>query len=138
MRIILFRSYEHLMFYIILCVFCALVIFYIYQIMHCFSNKFKSLPSKFPKCFCNKNENKTVSSFFFDACFDCQCVNVALNNSSHSILILVKSIAVINFMKEILLAKKEMVGTNYLCYNSMAILCYNCMTSYFPKSISQF
>ena len=36
MRIILFRTYEHLKFYIILCKFCVLLIFDIYQTIYFF------------------------------------------------------------------------------------------------------
>ena len=67
MRIVLFRSYEHLKLHIILRIFCVLIIFYIYQTIHSFPNKFKSLPSKFHKFFCYNNEDKTTSSFFFAA-----------------------------------------------------------------------
>ena len=88
MRIISFRSYEHLKLYIILCIFCVLVMFFIYQIIHYFLNKCMSLPSKFQKCFYNNNEDKAVSVFFFDAYFDWWCVNVALNTSRHRILII--------------------------------------------------
>ena len=51
MKIILFRAYEHLKLYIILYIFYVLIIFYIYQTIHSFPNKLKSLPSKFRKCF---------------------------------------------------------------------------------------
>ena len=50
MRIIFFRTYEGLKLYIILCIFCVLMIFYIYQTINSFPDKFKSLPSKFRKC----------------------------------------------------------------------------------------
>ena len=63
---ILFRTYEHLKLYIILCISHALISFYIYQTIHSFPNKFNSLPSKFRKCFQYNSENKAVSSFFFD------------------------------------------------------------------------
>ena len=119
MRIILFRSYENLKLYVILCIFCVLMIFYIYQIIHSFPNKFKSLSSKFPIFFFYNNEDKAVSRFFFDAYFDRYCVNVALNNSTHSILIIRESIAVIKFMKEMLLNKKRRWYS--LCYNSMVL-----------------
>ena len=47
MRIISFKTYEHLKLYIILCIFRVLNTFYIYQTIHLFPNKFKSLPFKF-------------------------------------------------------------------------------------------
>ena len=51
MRIILFRTYELLKLYIILCIFHVLISFDIYQTIHSFPNKFQSLSSKFRKCF---------------------------------------------------------------------------------------
>ena len=73
MRIILFRTYEHLKLYIILRIFHILKTFYIYQTLHLLSNKFKSLLSKFRKVLWYDREDKAVSSFFFDAKFDRQC-----------------------------------------------------------------
>ena len=35
----------------ILCIFFVLIIFYIYQTIHSFPDKFRSLPTKFWKCF---------------------------------------------------------------------------------------
>ena len=75
MRIILFRTYEHLKLYIILRIFHILKTFYIYQTLHSLSNKFKSLLSKFRKVLWYDREDKAVSSFFFDAKFDRQCEN---------------------------------------------------------------
>ena len=75
MRIILFRTYEHLKLYIILRIFHILKTFYIYQTLHSLSNKFKSLLSKFRKVLWYVREDKAVSSFFFDAKFDRQCEN---------------------------------------------------------------
>ena len=54
MRIFLFRklkAHNHLKLFIILYIFHVLKTFYIYQTIHLFPNKFKSLPSKFRKCF---------------------------------------------------------------------------------------
>ena len=51
LSIILLRPYEHLKLYIILCIFHVLRTFYIYQTIHSFPIKFKSLPSKFRKRF---------------------------------------------------------------------------------------
>ena len=50
-KIILFRTYEHLQLYILLLIFHVLTTFYIYQTIHLFPNKFNSLPSKFRKFF---------------------------------------------------------------------------------------
>ena len=60
MKIILFRTYEHLKLYIILSIFHVL---YIYQTIHSLANKFKSLPSKFRECFWYNSEDKAVSNF---------------------------------------------------------------------------
>ena len=46
MKIILYRTYEHLQQYIILYIFHVLIIFYIYQTVHYFPNKFKFFLSK--------------------------------------------------------------------------------------------
>ena len=35
-----------------------------------------------------EKKDKKVLNFIFDACFDCECVNVASNNCTHSILII--------------------------------------------------
>ena len=51
MRMMFLRTYELLKLDIILCIFHVLISFYIYQTKHSFPNKFKSLPSKFRKCF---------------------------------------------------------------------------------------
>ena len=88
MRIILFRNYGSLKLYIILYIFYVLIIVSIYQTIHSNNNKFKSLPSKFRKCWYYNSEDKIVSSFSFDTYFDRQYVNVALNNSTHSVLII--------------------------------------------------
>ena len=56
--------------YIILCIFSVLIIFYIYQTIYCFPNKFKSLLEKFRKYFQYDKKDKAVSFFFFDAYFD--------------------------------------------------------------------
>ena len=87
-RIILFKIYERFKLYIILCIFCFLIIFYIYQTIHFFPNKFKSLRSKFHKCFKYNSEDKAVWNIFFDSYFDCYCVHVALSNSTYSISII--------------------------------------------------
>ena len=63
--LILFRSYEHLKLYIIIYIFDILIIFFIYKAKHFLPIKFKSLPSKFRKCFQYKNEDKNVSGVFF-------------------------------------------------------------------------
>ena len=47
MKIILFRTYEDLKLYIILCIFHVLKILYIYQAVHSFPNKFKFYPPIF-------------------------------------------------------------------------------------------
>ena len=88
MRITLFRTYERLKLYVILCIFYVLIISCIYQTIHSFPNKFKSLTSKSHKNFYYNSEDKAVSNFFFDAFFNRQCVHVALNSSKHSILII--------------------------------------------------
>ena len=49
--------------------------------MHYLPNEVKSLPWKFRKLFSYNNEDKPVSSFFFDSYFDSYYVNVALNDS---------------------------------------------------------
>ena len=49
--------------------------------MHYLPNEVKSLPWKFGKLFSYNNEDKPVSSFFFDSYFDSYYVNVALNDS---------------------------------------------------------
>ena len=51
MRIILFRTYEHLKLYIILYIFHVSITFFICQTIRSLPHKFKSLPSKFRKCF---------------------------------------------------------------------------------------
>ena len=71
MKIILFRTYEHLKLNIIICIFHVLITFYIYQAIHSFPNKFNSLPSTFRKCFQYNSEDKVISRFFFDAQLDC-------------------------------------------------------------------
>ena len=62
MRIILFRTYEHLKLYIILCIFCVPISLDIHQSKHSFPNKFKSLLSKLSKCFWYNANNKAVWS----------------------------------------------------------------------------
>ena len=64
MRIVLFRTYELLKLYIILCIFYVPIIFYICQTIHSFPKKFKSLPFKFLKCFLCNSDDKAVLSLF--------------------------------------------------------------------------
>ena len=97
--------------YITICIFCVLIIFYIYQTIHIFPNKFKSLSSKFREYFLVwQCEDKEVPNIFFDAYFDRICVHIALNKILSIVFwSLVESIRVIKYMKEILLAEREIV-----------------------------
>ena len=87
--------------------------------MHYLPNEVKSPPWKFRKLFSYNNEDKPVSSFFFDSYFDSYYVNVALNDSMDQWEKLENErnfTDKMNFkkmkckkMKEILLTEKEMV-----------------------------
>ena len=59
----MFRTYEHLMLYIIPYISHVLIIFYINQTIHLFPKKFKFLRSKFRKCFSIKVEIKQFQVF---------------------------------------------------------------------------
>ena len=65
MGIISSRTNERLKVCIILWIFCVLIIFYTYQNIHSFSNKFKSIPSKFCKCFYYNSEDKALFQVFY-------------------------------------------------------------------------
>ena len=116
MRIILFRTYGHSKFLIVLCILHFLINFYIYQTIYSPLYKSNSLPSKFQKCFGYNSEDKVDSSFFFYVVL-WLCVNAALNNSAHLFWSLIESIGVIKKMEEILLTEKEMYSL--CCYISM-------------------
>ena len=102
----MFRNYEHLKLYIILCIFCILIIFYIYQTIYCFPNKFKCFPSK----------------FFLWCIFSSLICKCSVKLTLHMVFwSLKKSVAVIKFMKEILLTKEEMIFLMFLTFYHFSI-----------------
>ena len=70
MIISLFKSCALQQQQMILYIFHVLIIFYIYQTIHSFPNKFKYLLTKFRRCLQQNSEGKTVSSFIFHGHFD--------------------------------------------------------------------